>query len=315
MRDILALFKDHPSAFAYSVLVHAVLVALLSFSLDWTLKPVGGPQPEVIQAVALDEQRVQQEVEKLKAAENKKQSEAERKLRELEEQARKAEEQRKAEQQQLADLKKQKEQEAKKQEAEKQRLEKLKAEQAALAKKQEAEKKRLAEQEQKRKAEEAARKKAEEERKQAEAEAKKKAEEEKRKAEEAKRKAEEEAKRKAAEAAMQKKLAEEQAALAAEQERRNQTVVDQYVLAIKDRVQRNWIQPPGSRAGLSCVVKVRLIPGGGVASVQIVQSSGDVAFDDSVEKAVYRADPLPLPPPEQGLFERFRELTFRFAPQ
>ena len=114
---------------------------------------------------------------------------------------------------------------------------------------------------------------------------------------------------------MRQKLEEDQAALAAEQERRNQDIVNQYVSAIKDRVERNWIQPPGSRSGLSCVVKVRLIPGGDVASVQIVQSSGDGAFDDSVEKAVYRAQPLPLPPAEQGLFERFRELTFRFTPQ
>ncbi|MFQ5487622.1 MAG: cell envelope integrity protein TolA, partial [Gammaproteobacteria bacterium] len=42
--------------------------------------------------------------------------------------------------------------------------------------------------------------------------------------------------------------------------------------------------------------------------------SGDAAFDDSVRKAVLRADPLPLPE-DPALFEHFRELKFIFKPE
>jgi len=44
-----------------------------------------------------------------------------------------------------------------------------------------------------------------------------------------------------------------------------------------------------------------------------VRSSGDPTFDRSVETAVYRAAPLPLPP-DSALFDRFRELQFIFSP-
>jgi len=62
------------------------------------------------------------------------------------------------------------------------------------------------------------------------------------------------------------------------------------------------------------VVQVQLMPGGDVVSAQVVQSSGDAAFDRSVEAAVFRAAPLPLPP-DPGLFESFRTLTFNFSPK
>ena len=53
--------------------------------------------------------------------------------------------------------------------------------------------------------------------------------------------------------------------------------------------------------------------GGDVAGVRIVVSSGDAAFDRSVENAVRKAAPLPLPS-DPGLFDNFRELTFVFKP-
>ncbi len=46
----------------------------------------------------------------------------------------------------------------------------------------------------------------------------------------------------------------------------------------------------------------------------VVQSSGDPVFDRSVENAVYRASPLPLPD-DSALFPYFRELEFTFRPE
>jgi colicin import membrane protein len=48
--------------------------------------------------------------------------------------------------------------------------------------------------------------------------------------------------------------------------------------------------------------------------VRIVRSSGDPLFDQSVEKAVYKAAPMPLPP-DAALFKYFRELRLIFRPR
>ncbi|MFZ5622570.1 MAG: cell envelope integrity protein TolA [Pseudomonadota bacterium] len=276
--------KDHPRAFLYAVLVHLALIGMLVFSLDWTIKPEGGPaQSKPVQAIAIDESKLEAELERLQQAETQKEREAAERLRKIEEQARQAEAAREREQQRLQELKK----------------------------KQEAEAQRLRDQEAQRKLEQ---QKAAEAKRQQEELARKKQAEEKRLAElEAKRKMEAEAKRKAAEKALQEQLAAERAAREAAQAEANQRVVNQYVGAIQAQVRRNWIQPTNWQ-GRSCTVQVQLIPGGDVASVQIVQSSGDPAFDRSVEAAVYRAAPLPLPP-DPALFESFRTLRFVFAPK
>jgi colicin import membrane protein len=162
--------------------------------------------------------------------------------------------------------------------------------------------------EEKKKAE--AERKAAEEKKKAEAERKRKAEAEA----EAKRKAEAEARRKAeAEKRREAELALQQQ-LAAEQAERDQGVVAEYTAYIQEKIQKNWLKPAGSPEGLSCTVQVSLIPGGDVARVQIVRSSGDPLFDRSVETAVHKASPMPLPK-DAAMFKYFRELRLIFKPR
>jgi colicin import membrane protein len=43
------------------------------------------------------------------------------------------------------------------------------------------------------------------------------------------------------------------------------------------------------------------------------KSSGNVAYDNAVERAILKSDPLPMPPDVQ-LFNRFRELNLVFKP-
>ena len=192
------------------------------------------------------------------------------------EQLRKAEEARRQEEQRLAQLKKEQEEARRQAEAAER--------QAAEAKKQAEEAKRQAEE----------RKKAEEAR----------AREQLRKVEEARR--QEEA-RKAEEAARQAAAARERAA-------REQSEVDKYVEIIKQKVERNWIKPVQWQ-GKRCRVRVNLMPGGAVIQVRIVAGSGDPLFDSSVEAAVQKASPLPVPSASDPLFDRFRELEFVFNPQ
>ena len=146
----------------------------------------------------------------------------------------------------------------------------------------------------------------------AEQEAKSKAEaERKRKAEqEAKRKAEAEAeaaRQREAEQALQAQLAEEAA------QARAQSALSEFIPYIQEKVQNNWLRPLGSPPGLSCVIQVTLIPGGEVVGTRVVRSSGNALFDESVERAVKKASPLPLPA-DAALFKYFREINFNFVP-
>lgn len=282
--------------FFYAVLVHVAFVLIFTLSFEWTVEPVATPpKVNVIDAVVVDESRVQAELEKLKQAEQRRATQdqaREKKLRQEEQRLAELKKQKAQEQKRLKEQQLQRQQEEKKakelalkKKTETERLEKLKQEQQALEKQRQQEQQKLAELEQQRQQE------AERLRQQQEAE-----------------------KRLQAEKALQEQLVAEQKMLAAERERQAQGEVNRYVEIIKQKVTRNWLKPGTTISGLSCVVMVNLIPGGDVLSVRIIKSSGDPVFDRSVETAVLKASPLPLPP-DAALFERFRELKFVFNPE
>ncbi len=201
----------------------------------------------------------------------------------------------------LVDMTKVREMEAQKQ-AEQQRIEDQK-------RKQEQEKQRQAETERNKKAEQEKQREAEAERnKQAEQEKQRKAEAERnKKAEQEKQRKAEAARQQQAEQALQAQLAEEAAQARAE------SALSQFIPYIQQKVQNSWRRPAGSPPGLSCVIQVKLIPGGEVVSAKVVQGSGDTLFDVSVETAVLKASPLPLPD-DPAMFKYFREINFRFVP-
>ena len=113
-----------------------------------------------------------------------------------------------------------------------------------------------------------------------------------------------------------------QKALAAEEQERTEqaneakamAAMSQLELLIQQRVTRNWNRPGGVPDGLNCLVHVRLVPGGEVLSVSIVKSSGNKLFDRSVENAVYKSSPLPVPE-DPKLFKYVREINIKFDPQ
>lgn len=150
------------------------------------------------------------------------------------------------------------------------------------------------------------------------ADRKKKAAEDKAKqkrAAELERQQEEQRRQKFAEQSLQEQLAAEektrqQAAGAA----RSASEVDKYKALIRQRVSRSWNRPVGVAKGLKCVVNVHLTPSGDVLSATVVRSSGNALFDRSVEYAVYKAAPLPLPE-DPALFDNFREIEFVFNPE
>ncbi len=149
-------------------------------------------------------------------------------------------------------------------------------------------------------------------------ERKKKAAEEKEKqkrAAELERKNEDKRRQKLTEQSLQEQLAaEEKQRTDTARAARAATVVDKYKAMIRQRVSRSWNRPVGVAKGLKCVVHVRLTPGGEVLSAAVVRSSGNEIFDRSVEYAVYKAAPLPLPE-DPTLFDNFREIEFLFNPE
>lgn len=185
-------------------------------------------------------------------------------------------------------------------------------EEEARRKAEEADRRRQAEQkkQQQQKEEELAQQRLVAERKQQEAQEKerqKRMQEEERKKEEARR-------QKLTEQSLQEQLAaEEKARLAAASAARAGTEIEKYRYLIEQRVSRSWNRPVGVAKGLKCEVHVRLTPGGEVLSANVVRSSGNAIFDRSVENAVYKAAPLPLPG-DPALFDNFREIRFVFDP-
>ena len=283
---MLDIVHRNPVAFFVAALLHLLLLTLLMVGVDWREKPRPlTSDAKVVQARVINERRVQEEMKRRKV-------QAERKRRQVElKKRREAEKKRKAREAQH------------KAEAEKKRKASEAQRKAAAEKKRKAsEAQRKAEAEKKRKASEAQRK--------AEAEKKRKAREAQRKAEAEKKRKAEEARRKAEADAREREL---QAQFEAEQSAREAAHI---VRLIQDKVARNWKQPPGTLdKGLKCKVSVRLGPSGSVLTFSVVESSGNPAFDHSVETAVWKSRSLPMPDdPALRSRNEFRSHTFIFDP-
>ena len=294
--------KENLVPFVLAMLVHVLLVLFLVFSVDWSAKEPPKPAPEnIINAVVIDETKIKAEKEKKRKAEEKKRKAEQEKKRQAE-----------ADKKRKADAEKKRKADEKKRKAEQEKKRKAEAEKKRKAK---LEKKRKAEAEKKRKAKEKKRKAAQEKKRKAEAEKKRKAKlEKKRKAEAEKKRKEEARRRREEEEAFQRQLDEEQEQIvdsATQRRLARQTIA--YKSAIQRDVQRAWRKAPGTKPGMSCVVRVKQIPGGEVVDVNISNCNTDDAnFRRSVVNAVYKASPLPRPA-DSALFER--ELEFKFTPQ
>lgn len=82
------------------------------------------------------------------------------------------------------------------------------------------------------------------------------------------------------------------------------------VAYIKKHVEAMWFRPEGSGLpGKDAGVEVILDATGRVESTKLIKSSGNAAFDASLERAVKRAGPFPLPKENP---EKFRKLQLYF---
>lgn len=269
-------------ALVYAILVHVALIALLGVSLDWTPKITAQPQVQAMNAVVIDDS---QRLEKKRAQQQA--------------------EQRKQENERLQALKEQQRLEQQQEERNKELKEKT---QANIKKQQEV----LHEAKLKAAQEEQAKKVKQADKQRTELEAKRKAETERQV--EQRRRAEDKRRIEAEEDALQEQLAAEQQRRDSDREKLANAALAKFSALIKQKVQRNWLRPQTARQGMSCKVLVRLTAKGDVLLARVVESSGDTAYDRSVEAAVYKASPLPLPQ-DVTLFDYFREINFVFKPE
>jgi colicin import membrane protein len=321
---MLETLRQHPLSLAVSIVGHLVLIGALIYNFDSLNKSSSEQvQVEPIKAVAVDEELVRAEMEKLKQAENNKLQQEQAAVEKRERELKTLEKKRKAEEQRLQQVQRRLQQEEEKLKREKASREKLAREQAAKLKKQKSEAaKKQKEARARRQAE------AEKERKEKERKEKKRLEEEKlaesrRQQEqvdqlERERVAELERAREREIALMEEKEAQRLADLAvvtAEAERKERRRLDglraEYKIAIGQKVSRNWINPDNSGENIECTVVAIQIPSGLVVDVNVLSCTGGSArLPSSVESAVRKASPLPLPK-DPVLFERQLEFVFR----
>ena len=308
--------RKNPFVLVIVILFHVVLIVLLSFNLIDNEVPKSATQNKpTIKAVVVDASQFDAEVEK------KKRAELEKKQQKIDAENRRKQDEEKKRKQQEAKKREQAEQEKKKQQAVAQQREAEKK-QAALKNKQAEEAKRVEEAKrqavlEKQRKEAEAKQQAELEKQRKEAEVKRQAEL-KRQEEAAKQKrlAEEaEARRKQEEADLKSRLEEEErreeeARQQAEYSRMLDSLRLQYVKLIEQKVERNWLRPPGLKSNVSCEVIVTQTIMGDVTSVSLRNCEADSTFQQSIERAVWKASPLP-PAPNPDVYDREIHFTFR----
>lgn len=117
---------------------------------------------------------------------------------------------------------------------------------------------------------------------------------------------------------MDAQLAEQQAALEqaerAEQAAARGRVINEYKAKIQNKITINIVMPPGVPESALAIFKVTLLPGGSILSAEMKKSSGNAAYDNAVERAILKSDPLPLPP-DAAMFKNFRVLELKFQPK
>jgi colicin import membrane protein len=309
--------------------IHIGFIVILALGISFDDEPKFMPQAPsapAVQAVLVDQQKVNDRAEELKQQKRDNERKEQQRLAELE---RKAQEARQAREQEQAKIK------TLEVERQQKELETLKANEAAklskIKQQQEKEKAQKAETERKqieqqRKASEDAAKKDAEKRKQDEAAAVKKAELErkqreddrKRKEDEIKRKEDAERKRKAEadtkarqEQEMADAMADEHAALSQTRNKQVLSEVDKYKAMIAATIQRNLVVDESMRSK-TCKVFIRLANDGFVTAVQTLD--GDPVVCRAAKNAINKAGRLPVSQ-EADVYNKMREINLTVSPE
>ncbi len=84
--------------------------------------------------------------------------------------------------------------------------------------------------------------------------------------------------------------------------------IAKYKAMIQAKIRSRIVTPPDLPGNPMVEFRVTLLPGGEVLNVSVRKSSGFAAFDEAVERAIFLAKPLPIPP-DPALFKEFRDFN------
>lgn len=109
------------------------------------------------------------------------------------------------------------------------------------------------------------------------------------------------------------RIQELKAKMRAEMDAATQGEVARYKDLISAKISRNIVMPPDVPENAEAKFIVIVLPGGSVADVKLETSSGNAAYDSAAERAIYKAQPLPVPQ-DADLARMFRELRLSVKP-
>jgi colicin import membrane protein len=108
---------------------------------------------------------------------------------------------------------------------------------------------------------------------------------------------------------------EHRESMRAEVEAATASEVARYKELIQAKISRNIVMPPDVPDSAEAKFMVIVLPGGAVMNdgVKLIKSSGNAAYDSAAERAIYKAQPLPMPQ-DEALARMFRELRLSVKP-
>lgn len=89
------------------------------------------------------------------------------------------------------------------------------------------------------------------------------------------------------------------------------TEVEKYRAAFQAAVEDNRILSSVFTGNISCKIRIRLLPDGSILSVNIIETSGNPAYDEMSAAAVYKSAPFPMPQ-DHELYNQLRDIVLSF---
>lgn len=110
------------------------------------------------------------------------------------------------------------------------------------------------------------------------------------------------------------RIKELKAKMRAETDAATQSEVTRYKDLIQAKIRRNIVMPPDVAENAEAIFLLIVLPGGLVMdNPKLLKSSGNAAYDSAAERAIYKAQPLPMPQ-DAALSRMFRELRLSVKP-
>lgn len=83
-----------------------------------------------------------------------------------------------------------------------------------------------------------------------------------------------------------------------------------YAAKIRGKVRGNIVLPPAIQGNPEAIFEVNQLPSGEVLDVKLKRSSGNGSLDSAIERAIWKSSPLPKPD-DPALFQRTLEIKYR----